>query len=45
MVAEATRTSGVDFYLMDELLTAEERSIRDFVLRDKEWQKHANRIN
>jgi glutaryl-CoA dehydrogenase len=31
MVAEVTKGTGVDFYLMDELLTAEERSIRDKV--------------
>ncbi len=31
MVAELTQASGTDFYLMDELLTAEERSIRDKV--------------
>ncbi|MFL5625797.1 MAG: acyl-CoA dehydrogenase family protein, partial [Ktedonobacteraceae bacterium] len=29
MVAELTQASGTDFYLMDELLTTEERSIRD----------------
>src|SRR5438445_11427300 len=31
MVQQITQAPGVDFYLMDELLTAEERSIRDKV--------------
>jgi glutaryl-CoA dehydrogenase len=31
MVTEVTPSTGVDFYLMDELLTEEERSIRDKV--------------
>ena len=31
MVAEVTQSHGTDFYLMDELLTAEERAVRDKV--------------
>ncbi|MGH3147358.1 MAG: acyl-CoA dehydrogenase family protein, partial [Rubrobacter sp.] len=31
MIADVTRSLGTDFYLLDELLTEEEREVRDRV--------------